>query len=568
MFLRTTKFKTGKHEYEYLRIVENYREHGKRKQRIIANLGAAELLCGKLDGVVEKLREYCSERYVKPNEITSDDLPTWGPVLVARKLWKELGLGEIIQRRCTEQIKGVDIEDIIFVLTTSSLVKPSSEHGLSWWLDESYVCGSDGRRILPEWRKGVTKEKRVRVTWKQLKQWYRALCILLKHKEEIEKDIYYRLRDLFGLKVDVVFYDMTSLYFEGEGPAKLAEYGKSKDGKDRNKQILLGVVMANGWPVAHHVFSGNTSEKKTVPIIVSDLKKRFDIDKLIFVGDSGMISPENLKAIDTEEYKYIIAMKRRRNKEVEKVLSEKKVTWEVIDKSIKVKEVKVIEGLRHFVVYSESRKVYEQAILENNKKKTKDNLEKLKKEVTRGDIKKPEDIGYKVSAILKEAKGYRYFSWKIKEDGKFEYWEDSDKMKKERAIEGIYVLKTNDKNIKAREAVVAYKELSNIESVFREFKDVLEGRPIWHQTPEGTKAHIFIRALGYLLDAALHKKMEAADVNLTVEEALKSLEQVKIAELKLNGEKHQIVTGAKYYAGSVLNSVGLSGYKKLLPGMI
>jgi transposase len=98
--------------------------------------------------------------------------------------------------------------------------------------------------------------------------------------------------------------------------------------------------------------------------------------------------------------------------------------------------------------------------------------------------------------------------------------------------------------------------------------DVLEGRPIWHQTEEGTKAHIFIRALGYLLDTALHKKMMSAGVNLTVESAIKSLHEIKIAELKLNGEKRQIVTGAKHYAGAVLKSVGLSGYKSLLPGMI
>ncbi len=141
-------------------------------------------------------------------------------------------------------------------------------------------------------------------------------------------------------------------------------------------------------------------------------------------------------------------------------------------------------------------------------------------------------------------------------------------MKKEKAIEGIYVLKTNDEKIGKYEIVKAYKGLSNVESIFREFKDVLEGRPIWHQTIENTKGHIFVRALGYLMDTGLHKKMEEAGVNLTTEEAIKSLEQIKIIELKLNGEKHQIVTGAKYYAGSVLKSVGLSGYKKLLPGMI
>ena len=222
MFTKITRIRKGKVVYEYLRIVESYREKGKKKQRTIANLGAIELLRGKLDGVVDKLREYCNERYIKPNEIKAEELPTWGTVLMARKLWKDLGLGQIIRKRCTETIKGVDIEDLAFMLVASSLIRPSSEHGLGWWLDESYVCGNSGRRILPEWREGVTKEYRVRISWKQLKQWYRALGILHKHKEEIEKDIYLQLIDLFGLKVDVVFYDITSLYFEGEGPEGLA----------------------------------------------------------------------------------------------------------------------------------------------------------------------------------------------------------------------------------------------------------------------------------------------------------------------------------------------------------
>lgn len=568
MFPKISKTKKGKRTYEYLRLVESYREKGKKKQRVVANLGAVELLKGRVDKVVEKLREYCLERYIKPNEITGDELPTWGPVLVARKLWQDLGLGKIIKARCSEKIKGGEIEDLAFVLVASSLIKPSSEHGLSWWLEESYVCGGSGERILPQWRAGVTKEKRVRIEWQQLKQWYRVLNILLKHKEEIEKDIYGTLVDLFSLKVDIVFYDLTSLYFEGEGPVGLSEYGKSKDGKGRNRQILLGVVMANGWPVAHHVFSGNKSEKKSVPAVIEDLKKRFEIENIIFIGDSGLISPENLEKINGCGYKYIIALKRRRNKEVEKVLSKLSDKWVSYDNQTKVQEINIREGIRHFVVFSERRKSYEHSILENNMKKTRENLERLTKEINGGEIKKREDIGYKIGSVLKQTKGYRYFSWVVTKKGKLNYWEDEAKMRKEKAIEGIYILKSNDKNITVEESVRAYKDLWHIESLFREFKDVLEGRPIWHQTPKGTKAHIFVRALGYLLDAALYKKMAAAGVNLTVEEAIKSLEQVKIAELKLKGEKHQIVTGAKYYAGSVLKSVGLSGYKKILPGLI
>ncbi len=569
MFKRITRFKVRGKIYEYVRIVESYREKGKKKQRVIANLGRAESLPGKIDKLVDGLREHCREKFVKPGEIDVEETPIWGTILVARKLWNELGLGEIIRRHCREGKRGLEIEETAFVLVASSLVNPSSEHGLAWWLEESYVCDSKGKRFLPQWRDNVTKEKRVRVEWKQLEMWYRSLDGLLKAKEEIEKDIYLQLKDLFGLKVDVVFYDITSLYFEGEGPDELADYGKSKDGKKRNRQILLGVVMASGWPVAHHVFSGNTAEVTTLPRIIDDLKNRFQIEKIIFVGDSGLVSKENLDYITDKKYKYIVAMKRRHSDEAENILKEvKEKGWQDCGNRTQVQEIKIAD-IRYFVARSEERKEYEQQIRLNNMKVTRQNLEGLKKMSERGKIKTPQKIGYKVSSILKKVKGYRYFSWRITKEGKFEYWEDAEKMEKEKLIEGIYLLKSNDKTIKPPEAVKAYKELSDVEGAFREFKDVLEGRPIWHQTENRVRAHVFVRALGYLLDTALGKALKKNSVNLTVEEAIKSLRQVTIADLRLKGETHQIIAGThKRYAKSVLDAVGLRGYKYLLPSQI
>ena len=570
MFKRITRFKVGNKVYEYVRIVENYREKGKRHQRVIANLGTVDSLPGKIDKLVDGLREHCLQKFVQPGEIKGEESPTWGTVLVARKLWNDLGLGEIIRRNCRKKRDIIEIEETAFVLVASSFVNPSSEHGLSWWLDNSFVCDRQGKRFLPQWKNNVTKERRVRVEWRQLDVWYRTLDRLLLAKEKIEKDIYLRLRDLFGLKVDIVFYDITSLYFEGEGPEGFAEFGKSKDGKNRNKQILLGVVMASGWPVAHHVFSGNTSEKTTLYGIIDDLKQRFEIERLVFVSDSGFVSEENLKYITDNEYKYLVVMKRRRSKEVEKVLKEVKETgWQDCGNQTEVQEIEIKKGPRYFVARSEERKQYEQAIRITNMKTTREDLEALKKRAEKGKIKTPEKIGYSASSILNKVKGYRYFSWRITKEEKFDYWEDPEKMKKEKLIEGTYLLKSNEETIKPVEAVKAYKQLSDVEGAFREFKDVLEGRPIWHQTPNRVKAHTFVRALGYLLDTALRKALKRNNVYLTVEEAINALKQITIANLRLKGETHQIVMGInKRYARSVLNAaVGLDN-RYLLPSQV
>jgi transposase len=141
------------------------------------------------------------------------------------------------------------------------LCEPRSEHGLARWLEHTFVCDRRGRRWKPDWlpAQQITEKQQVKVRFEQLNRWYRTLDALLAAKEQIEEVLYLRVRDLFSLKVDMVFYDLTSLYFCRRSPKeRLRRHGASKDGKPRQVQILLGVVMANGWPIAHHLFPGNS----------------------------------------------------------------------------------------------------------------------------------------------------------------------------------------------------------------------------------------------------------------------------------------------------------------------
>ena len=179
------------------------------------------------------------------------------------------------------------------------LCQPSSEHGLARWLELDFVCDSTGRRWLPEWReeqeRTTSKSPRVRVEFRQLKRWYRTLDQLFEHKAEIEKELFLRLRELFALSVDFVLYDLTSTYFEGRGPA-MAEHGYSRDGKPRDRQVLVGVVMVDGWPITHHVFRGKLRDSQTVATVLDYLRQRFGLRRVVFVGDRGMVTTDNLAA--------------------------------------------------------------------------------------------------------------------------------------------------------------------------------------------------------------------------------------------------------------------------------
>lgn len=119
----------------------------------------------------------------------------------------------------------------------------------------------------------------------QLQRWYRTPDHLILNKDQVEVALYERLRTLFDFEADLVLYDMTSTYFEGAGPAGLAKHGYSRDGKPRNVQVVVGVVMVAGWPIAHHVWAGNTRDSTTVMEVIEDLGKRFRFRRLVFVGD-------------------------------------------------------------------------------------------------------------------------------------------------------------------------------------------------------------------------------------------------------------------------------------------
>src|SRR5271166_6270839 len=259
MYLRTVKVRSSSGSInEYVRVVEAYRDNGKVKQRTLADLGRKDLLVE----ILPKLQRFLGGDRADTAEVEDPDIldaSTWGPVLAIRTLFDQLGLWTILDA-ALGKAKGVPFADRAFVLVANRLIRPKSEHGLASWLESDFVCDRQGRRFIPRWH----QRRRVRVHPRQLDAWYRTLDQLHDAKAEIEVDLYNRLRDLFSLKPDLVLYDITSTYFEGAGPADFARNGYSRDSKPHNVQVIVGVVMVAGWPIAHHVWEGNRLDHTTV----------------------------------------------------------------------------------------------------------------------------------------------------------------------------------------------------------------------------------------------------------------------------------------------------------------
>jgi len=449
-----------------------------------------------------------------------------------------------------------------FVLVANRLCSPGSEHHLANWLETDYVCDRHGQRWLPPWE----EHGRVQVNLTWLQRWYRTLDKLAEGKERIEQSLYLKLRDLFSLKADLVFYDLTSTYFEGKGPEELGQHGYSQDSKPHNEQVQIGMVMVNGWPIAHHVFPGNWRESKTVKGVLDDLERRFGLRRVVFVGDRGMVTSDNLAMLRERNQGYLVGLQRRRREDIYQFIMKATGPWQECPPAMGAKAagsqtlVQEVVGdhpeVRVFVVHSEERLAYEQAMRKRSMERTRKELEKLERRVVEGKLKAPEKIGAAAAQILSRNHGNRYYGWELRE-GVFRYFEHSN-LEWEEAYEGKYLIQTEEQNLSPVEAVAAYKELSEVERAFRCLKDVIEMRPIYHRDDGRVQGHIFVAVLAFLLKRALEKKLKAAGIHLSGEAALEALRTIHVVQMKVGTKHRQGVTGGSIRAREVLKALGIT----------
>lgn len=571
MYLRVTKVKRPDgHVDEYIRLVESYWNNGSPRHRVICNLGRKDLLAPHLDALVRILKGEARDES-KAMAVDAVGAWDWGPLLVARHFWNELGLQKSIDALARD---GGELADRALALVGNRLCEPTSEHGMARWLETDYVCNRRGERWEPEWRDDAERlasaRPRVRVKDRQLRQWYGTLDRLMTHKKRIEKELFLRLRTLFSLNVDMVFYDLTSTYFEGDGPAGLARHGHSRDGKRRNRQVLVGVVMIDGWPIAHHVFEGNRRDATTVEDVLQDLQSRFGLRRVVFVGDRGMVTSRNIDLLRSRDQGYVVGLNRRRRPKVMQYITQATGTWlecpvgiQASEKTMSpktlVQEVASDEpGIRVFVAHSDDRAFYERSQREKAMQRVKVKLEALRKRVTDGKLRVPEKIGAAAARVLARNHGYRYYDWSL-QDGKFEFFEHPVRLEQEKALEGKYLIQTEEQDLTPIEAVMVYKELSEVERAFCELKDVIEMRPIYHQKGDRVLAHIFVASLAFLIDRALEKKLKSAGIDLSSKEAWQILKTVRVVEIDLGqGQRKRTVTQGSARAARILKAVGVN----------
>jgi transposase len=550
MFLRRFDRRKNGKSHSYWALVESYRTAKGSRQRVVAYLG--ELTATEQDGWAKLGSHLNGEAQMRRPQLTLFDPPRrdesrddepllvklssirlerprdFGDVWLAWGLWRMLELDQLLDELIEPGHETVSWSTMAAILTIARFCEPSSElHIADTWY----------RRTALEELLGVTPEQ---VHTDRL---YKALDQLLPHKEALEKHLRERLGELFELKCQLLLYDVTSTYFEGEMTGcPLAKRGYSRDSRPDRPQVCIGLIVTEeGFPIGYEVFAGNTHDSKTVQSIVESLEKKHGTINRVWVFDRGMVSEANLKFLRERGAQYIVGTPKSMLRQFEQHLAEK--DWSEAQAGVEVKLVPSPDGEETFVLArSADRRQKELAMHEKFTARLELGLKAMQAAAEAGRLKEEAAAGQRLGRLkqqnwrasqafdvtiktLAEPRGKQRLEITWRRQAKFADWSQ--------LADGCYLLRSNLKEVDAATLWRRYIELTEAEWAFRITKDELVIRPIWHHKEDRVKAHILVCFLAYVLWKTLAGWMRASGLGDAPRTVIEELAKLKSGDVRL-----------------------------------
>ena len=528
----------------YLLIVDNVRVGGKVKQRVLHRLGRLDelLASGQLDVLIQSLSRFSEKLAVLGAHAQGDSIVTHcariGPALIFDRLWQSCSIDKVLSALLADRRFEFSVERAIFLTVLHRLFAPGSDRAAEKWKDDYAIDGASDLDLHHLYRAMAWLGEEL----PKDQQDGAAPFAPRTNKDLIEEALFARRRDLFS-DLDIVFFDTTSIYFEGEGGETLGERGHSKDHRPDLKQMVVGMVLdRNGDPICSELWPGNTADVKTLLPIVERLKGRFGIGSVCIVADRGMISAETLAEVEKREWKYILGVRMRSSTEAKAVVARAGRYAEVHPKSddrddpspLKVKEVWVEDARRYVVCVNEDQA-------------TKDRHDR---EAVVASLREALDHGDK---SLVGNKGYRKY---LRAGGK-QFAVDEDKIQEEARYDGKWVLTTN-MDLPPREVALKYKQLWMVEDVFRSMKSLLDTRPIFHQRDETIRGHVFCSFLALLLRKELQDRLARKEWKLEWADVVRDLDNLNEMKIAINDKSFVFRGQSSGVAGKVFQACGVA----------
>ena len=530
--------------YRYLQIVHSVRKGKKVRQQVIGTLGRLDLLeaNGQLERLMRSGLRHCESFAVidahAAGEIQPVAIRRIGPDLVFARLWKESGIAEVLRSVLKTRQYEFDVERAIYLTVLHRLFASGSDRAAERWREDYLIPGTQGLELHHLYRA-------MAFLGDTIEQLPKPIGAVRCNKDLIEEALFERRRDLFT-EVELVFFDTTSLYFEGRGGESIGQRGHNKDHRPDLKQMIVGMAVdVEGRPICCEMWPGNTADVTTLVPVVKRMRERFRIREITVVADRGMVSQATLEAFENSDppVRYIVGVRMRRQKEVSiSVLGSHARWFESVPQRSKAKDpapLKVKE------VWVEDRR-YVVCLNEEERRKDAHDREAivahLKEQLRNGD------------KSLVGNKGYRRY---LKVEASSHFVIDEKQVKAEERYDGLWVLRTNTV-YNAETVAHVYKALWTVEDIIRTAKSILETRPIYHKCNATIRGHVFCSFLALLLKTELERRMKFADLQGEWAQVLRGLEALQQVEATFQNKRFLLRSQLGAEASAALRAVGVA----------
>jgi hypothetical protein len=509
MYVRLNRHATG---HAYLQIVRSFREAGKVKQDVVFTLGRLDVLqeTGQLDNIVAALGRYATRQtwIDLSKDVSIEQVYHLGAAHVVNRMLERLGLKKMLERLAAKHPRmKLPWTTILTGMIVSRFIEPCSKRRLNL---------EQWGRIYP----GILE-----MDAPPLKGFYRAMDVLWKHREEVETTLFERggQRDLFNHELDVVFFDLTTLYFESTNnkEGELRRFGYSKEHRNDCTQVMLGLLVdKDGVPVGYHLFPGNTYEPHSLPVILEKLKSKYHIARVIVVADRGLITEKNVGELRQASIDFILGMKLWTMTQARQEAVLDKSQYRAVDKdgTVLVREAEH-KGERLVLTWSRKRAERDAQLREKV-------LERLRTQLARPTTAKQ----------FVTNKGYRQYLKGL--DGGTPTLDEQAVAESQKRDGFFGVLTSVAKEAMSGEDVFArYHELWHVEDAFGEIKGPLETRPMFHWVDPRIQSHVLLCLLAYYVEAVITRELRKAKTGLTAGAWFRALNEVYAIPVDARGTR-------------------------------
>src|SRR5215475_14310130 len=512
--------------YTYLYLVESVREDGRAKQRIIKNLGRKDtvVVSGELERLAASIGRY-AERAIVLSQLHAGDLDGLsckriGAPLLFGRLWQDTGCRAVIDELLTARSFEFPLERAVFVSVLHRIMVSGSDRACEKWMIDYDIPGIDELALHHFYRAMAWLGEELDAEQQTAATGFALRTI----KDQIEEKLFTRRRDLFS-ELSVVFMDTTSLSFTGSGGVTLGERGYSKDHRPELMQMIVAVVIdADGRPICSEMWPGNTADVTVLIPVIDRLRMRFGIGRICVVADRSMISAPTIAALEERGLEYVLGVRERTDVLVRQVVLGDSRPFTPLcveraggkDTQLWVKEV-TTAGRRYIVCRNEAEA-------------TKDAADRraivtaLQRQLKRGDKALIGNSAYR--RYLRPATGRRAFEI------------DPGRLADEARFDGILVLRSNAR-ISPLQAVLRYRDLIQVEQLFRTAKALMRTRPIYHSSDAAIRGHVFCSFLALVLRKELDERCRTAGLRPEWADVLRELDRLQ--EIELNKDGRQII---------------------------